>query len=98
MQGEEFLNLEEMFGDSLGGSHFGSQDSFFGNFQHSDHLYQHREAHNQAHQKAHFAHSRAQARNSHFNSHVKINNGNGARCETVTQKVGNVVTTYTKCS
>lgn len=92
-----FMDMEDFFGGSFGGNHFGSHDSFFGggHFQHADHIRRHREAHQRAHQQRHY-----QQHHGHFQqgTHAQSGASGGRTCRTVTQRVGNMVTTYTTCS
>ncbi|XP_063607967.1 dnaJ homolog subfamily B member 9-like isoform X2 [Penaeus indicus] len=95
--GDGFMDMEDFFGGRGGGfghDAFGSHDSFFGggHFQHTDHMRRHQQAHNRAHfgGQAHVF----QQQQKRFSS-----GGSGGRtCRTVTQRVGNMVTTYTTCS
>ncbi|XP_076053172.1 dnaJ homolog subfamily B member 9-like isoform X2 [Oratosquilla oratoria] len=109
--GAHFKNVDDDFADFFGGAHFGdfgTHDSFFGNFhrQHEFHHNIHREAHARAHAHAQ-GHAQGQAHThfhningeEEFGSHIKASSGgNGRSCRTITQKVGNMVTTYTTCS
>lgn len=92
-----FMDMEDFFGSSFGGDHFGSHDSFFGggHFQHADHMRRHHEAHQRAQQQHQF---HQQGGNFHHQAHFNQRGGSGGRtCRTVTQRVGNMVTTYTTC-
>ena len=95
------------------GGDFGSHDTFFGpggHFQQEDHMRRHRTAHTNAHHQAfhsqfqdagqqfqdagqQFRHQQQQEARPHFGGH-----SGGRTCRTVTQRVGNMVTTYTTCS
>ncbi|XP_002730538.1 dnaJ homolog subfamily B member 9-like [Saccoglossus kowalevskii] len=77
----------DMFGDMFGSQKFGGGDGFHFNFQHG-HQQQHNHQHRETHTKA------------HHNVHRKMNthHSGGRTCRTVTQRVGNMVTTYTDCS
>lgn len=99
MQGDEFMDIDDFFGGRGGGGFghdaFGSHDSFFGggHFQHADHMRRHQ----QAHKKAHFGGGQAHAFHQQQRRFSGGNSG-GRTCRTVTQRVGNMVTTYTTCS
>lgn len=103
---DDFLNMEDFFGHSFRGrDNFGSHNTFFGpggHFRQEDHMRRHRAAHNTAHQ-----HSFHQQQRFHGGDHfhhqqqeqAQFTGGSGGRtCRTVTQRVGNMVTTYTTCS
>lgn len=103
---DDFLDMEDFFGHSFRGrDHFGSQHTFFGpggHFHQEDHVRRHRSAHNNAHHQAfnhqfhdggHQFHQQQQQQRSQFGGHA-----GGRTCRTVTQRVGNMVTTYTTCS
>lgn len=111
MQDDGFPEMDDLFGGSFGGHHFGSQDSFFGggHFQYEDHARRHQQAHQRAHQQNYNAHHQfrqerhdgdefgAQAHSFAYSSGGG-GVGGGRTCRTVTQRVGNMVTTYTTCS
>ncbi|KAK3526255.1 hypothetical protein QTP70_020406 [Hemibagrus guttatus] len=92
------FNFEDMFRDF----------DIFGQPTHSQHNKRHFESHFQAHEKAH----RSSFKNSFggdmfnmfsdffsFDGHSEFHgSANHQRCHTVTQRRGNMVTTYTKCS
>lgn len=65
---------------------FGGGDSFFGS-----HF---RQAHPHAENNDAAGHSYAASRGGHH----EAGGGGGGRCKTVTQRVGNMITTYTQCS
>ncbi|XP_019634299.1 PREDICTED: dnaJ homolog subfamily B member 9-like [Branchiostoma belcheri] len=106
--GGHFFDFNDIFGDdddddddffgSFGNfdsihnhfNHFDDFDAFFG-----DHQRPHSHAHAGAHAHAHhFAHNHGQARN----MQSRNSRQGGKTCRTVTQRVGNMVTTYTDCS
>ncbi|XP_063607968.1 dnaJ homolog subfamily B member 9-like isoform X3 [Penaeus indicus] len=87
------FNFDDLFKDFEFDSDFGNFADFghFGDF-HTDHMRRHQQAHNRAHfgGQAHVF----QQQQKRFSS-----GGSGGRtCRTVTQRVGNMVTTYTTCS
>ncbi|CAL4122519.1 unnamed protein product [Meganyctiphanes norvegica] len=109
---ENIIDIDDIFGAGGFGHNgfgqefgdFGSQDSFFGGFQqNTDHMRRHQEAHMRA-QNMHHGHQQQQQQNNFHNAHnVHMNRrsgsfGGGKSCKTVTQRVGNMVTTYTTCS
>lgn len=100
-----FMDMEDFFGGHGFGDPFGSHDSFFGggHFQHADHMRRHQEAHNRArqHHQGTFAHAQAFANADGHHQNIRFSAGGGGAgrtCRTVTQRVGNMVTTYTTCS
>ncbi|XP_034239582.1 dnaJ homolog subfamily B member 9-like [Thrips palmi] len=90
--GGNFFSFDSMFPEdhnSFFQEHtFGDGSSFFGSHYggHSDH----HENHYAHHQQAHQGHRRQQHQGGHFSEQ--------RACKTVTQRVGNVVTTYMQCS
>ncbi|XP_050696698.1 dnaJ homolog subfamily B member 9-like isoform X2 [Eriocheir sinensis] len=93
------FNFDDLFADfdGFGGGFTGGFSSDF-----EDHMRRHRAAHNTAHQ-----HSFHQQQRFHGGDHfhhqqqeqAQFTGGSGGRtCRTVTQRVGNMVTTYTTCS
>ncbi|XP_076053173.1 dnaJ homolog subfamily B member 9-like isoform X3 [Oratosquilla oratoria] len=91
-------HLKDHFEGFAGGAHFKNVHEFHHNI--------HREAHARAHAHAQ-GHAQGQAHThfhningeEEFGSHIKASSGgNGRSCRTITQKVGNMVTTYTTCS
>ncbi|KAG7173155.1 dnaJ homolog subfamily B member 9-like isoform X2 [Homarus americanus] len=105
--GDAFLDIEDFFGGSFGGDIFGSHDSFFGggHFQHAEHMRRHKEAHRRAHQENFFNQHQHQFRQDDIHQENNIHQGtfaqagaSGKTCRTITQRVGNMVTTYTTCS
>ncbi|KAK8395540.1 hypothetical protein O3P69_005566 [Scylla paramamosain] len=107
---DDFLDLEDFFGHSFRGrDHFGSHNTFFGpggHFRQEDHMRRHRSAHNQAHQQAFRSqfqgqyHDPGQEFQQYQEQHEqpRFRASGGRTCRTVTQRVGNMVTTYTTCS
>lgn len=97
-----FMDMEDFFGGSFGGHHFGSHDSFFGggHFQHADHMRRHQEAHQRAHQQHRFHNQQPPPPPPDLNQANFAHSGatGGRTCRTVTQRVGNMVTSYTTCS
>lgn len=97
-------------GDHFGSQHsfFGG-----GHFQHAEHIRRHQQAHQQAHRQTHQHHNFNQQHQFHqqhsggeqfgaqAHSFTHSNTGGGGAgktCRTVTQRVGNMVTSYTTCS
>ncbi|XP_027216229.2 dnaJ homolog subfamily B member 9 isoform X2 [Penaeus vannamei] len=87
------FNFDDLFREFEFDNDFGN----FGDFRHfrdfhTDHMRRHQQAHNKAHYGGR-AHT-YQQQQTRFSS-----GGNGGRtCRTVTQRVGNMVTTYTTCN
>lgn len=96
-----FMDMEDFFGGGFGDA-FGSHDSFFGggHFQHADHMRRHQDAHQRAqnqHRHTTFSHNQ-NAHHQNIRFSAGGGGGGGSRtCRTVTQRVGNMVTTYTTC-
>ncbi|XP_055999340.1 dnaJ homolog subfamily B member 9-like isoform X2 [Ostrea edulis] len=103
-----FFNFDDLFEDdddeddgffSFGDSHFGHHEMRFpfddeeDIFGHTGHNHYDR-AHNHNHH-AHHTHHRNLHNNIHQNMH---GNFGGRTCRTVTQRIGNMVTTHTECS
>ncbi|KAB7497215.1 hypothetical protein Anas_03601 [Armadillidium nasatum] len=89
-----FLNLDDLLdrGEHFGSS-FGSHDTFFGQGHFNQHFNSHHKHHNNAHNNHHHHERTFQSgRSTSYSSSEKRN------CETVTQRVGNMVTRYTTCS
>ncbi|CAH1784301.1 unnamed protein product [Owenia fusiformis] len=74
-------------GDDL----FASMDDMFGDHHHHNF---HQEVHNNHHQQAHQAHARAQT----VHRQSQSSHSGGRSCKTVTQRVGNMVSTHTVCT
>ncbi|XP_042873955.1 dnaJ homolog subfamily B member 9-like isoform X2 [Penaeus japonicus] len=88
------FNFDDLFRDFDFDNDFGNFADF-GGFEdfHADHMRRHQ----QAHKKAHFGGGQAHA----FHQQQRRFSGDssgGRTCRTVTQRVGNMVTTYTTCS
>ncbi|XP_071525521.1 dnaJ homolog subfamily B member 9-like isoform X3 [Panulirus ornatus] len=86
------FNFDDIFAE------FDSFPGFGGGFArdfHADHMRRHHEAHQRAQQQHQF---HQQGGNFHHQAHFNQRGGSGGRtCRTVTQRVGNMVTTYTTC-
>ncbi|XP_045124913.1 dnaJ homolog subfamily B member 9-like [Portunus trituberculatus] len=104
---DDFLDLEDFFGHSFRGrDQFGSHNTFFGpggHFRQEDHMRRHRSAHNQAHQQAFRSQFQGQFHDpghefQQYQQQPHFGASGGRTCRTVTQRVGNMVTTYTTCS
>lgn len=108
---DDFLDLEDFFGHSFRGrDHFGSHNTFFGpggHFRQEEHMHRHRAAHNQAHKDAfrsqfqgqfHDPGHEFQQYQQQYQQQPHFGASGGRTCRTVTQRVGNMVTTYTTCS
>ncbi|XP_071081981.1 dnaJ homolog subfamily B member 9-like isoform X1 [Haliotis cracherodii] len=92
--------------------HFGQHNAF--HKAHTAHAHAHAKQAQQAHQRAQQAHQRAQQQHAqaqqhhfqhgnhqayhHINQHTSGFGGSGQSCRTVTQRIGNMVTTHTVCS
>ncbi|CAG7717716.1 unnamed protein product [Allacma fusca] len=96
-RGNNFFTFEDLFNDEdafgFENHMFGGGDSFFGT-----HFNGHHHAHEHTHEQAHHAaHSHG-----HIHRHAGFNHQSQTtqegRCKTVTQQVGNMITTYTQCS
>lgn len=93
--------------DPFSNINFGFEDDLFGHHNHYDqaHNAAHHHHHQQMHQKHHKQHQQMhQAHVNHANNmhqhtqHMEFASQGGARCRTVTQRLGNMVTTHTECS
>uniref|UniRef100_A0A0P4W8I9 DnaJ homolog subfamily B member 9 n=1 Tax=Scylla olivacea TaxID=85551 RepID=A0A0P4W8I9_SCYOL len=103
-QGHAFhFNFDDLFADfdAFGGGFGGGFSSDF-----EDHMRRHRSAHNQAHQQAFRSQFQGQYHDpgQEFQQYQeqyeqpRFRASGGRTCRTVTQRVGNMVTTYTTCS
>ncbi|KAK7007056.1 DnaJ subfamily B member 9 [Halocaridina rubra] len=86
------FNFDDLFNDFDNFPNFGSFQKDF----HADHMRRHQEAHNRAQHHSTFD----EGQNVHHQN-IRFSaggGGSGRTCRTVTQRVGNMVTTYTTCS
>lgn len=110
-QHAQFFNFDDLFddeGSDDGGDFFnfdpfsnlfdfGDEDDFFGNHVHNHYDRQHNDPHAQ-HMNHHARHMH-QFGGNHMNmQNIKVNSQGGRTCRTVTQRIGNTVTTHTECS
>ncbi|OXA38543.1 DnaJ subfamily B member 9 [Folsomia candida] len=86
---EDFFNDEDEGFGGFDAHSFGGGDSFFGT-----HFGGGGGHHHDGHDHGH--HHQQQQAFARFGGHPNANSGN--KCRTVTQKVGNMITTYTQCS
>ncbi|XP_066980039.1 dnaJ homolog subfamily B member 9-like isoform X2 [Macrobrachium rosenbergii] len=94
------FNFDDLFAEFENFGGFGN--GFHSDF-HADHMRRHQEAHNRArqHHQGTFAHAQAFANADGHHQNIRFSAGSGGAgrtCRTVTQRVGNMVTTYTTCS
>ncbi|XP_042214494.1 dnaJ homolog subfamily B member 9-like isoform X3 [Homarus americanus] len=96
------FKFDDLFAD------FDDFEGFTGEFSrdfHAEHMRRHKEAHRRAHQENFFNQHQHQFRQDDIHQENNIHQGtfaqagaSGKTCRTITQRVGNMVTTYTTCS
>ncbi|KAL3853186.1 hypothetical protein ACJMK2_016751 [Sinanodonta woodiana] len=107
-----FFNFEDFFSDmdedDISGGGFGFESELFGenlfaghhnhyDEAHQQHMHNHMRNHHN-NQQRHMHHFQNAHGGQQFHTHTSAHSQGGRTCKTVTQRVGNMVTTHTECS